>query len=660
MAIKTQWTADIRDWQKKLDQQNREITKLQEKLARLSGESKRGAKSQAQMGAAATKALKDAQTPAERYKARLEEIDQMAKQAGWTEEQTAKVRKKAYQDHRGQMQGTHGGIRKWIGGLGSVAMGYVSIQRAISAITQEIQVQDEVRRKTQAGFMTLAESQRAALLMLPEKTEAGAAAYQQAVAGIATTTRPAGGEKAVHQVMAETLSAAGGIDYAARATKLGFEVSPYDTEAAKAIAAGSIDFADLLGQQQDLKQNLGWLISVLGQSRVVSIPGLARYGAPAISAAAGEGLSVRESAGVYNAMTKALKDAEGRRAGTATVTAAEILARLLPEKDVYRAKYDAETGEYEKVLERRGTGLKTLEERLQRIGEDENVRLEMQEAVSAAEKKARGGLKAMLGIHPLEEVNRAWRETYEATLASAPKMGDAARAEAERTLALLEKPIAQRLGAAGRVTKSLIEDLEHSPLGQRRARESQYLWGGEEGLNEQLLRSGENWWGRTQAWLDYRFRLDRTRQEAYEAQMQQRIEDLRGVTGTSGTGFTIQFGERTQEDLDRADRLERHLADLRNQFEAEIGVSAGPPGPAPIGVGPLAPPAPPVPAVDEAARETRRVADGIDRLAAAVEQNQQATVDAIDRQTEEMLDAQEPAPEKTDLLLTDPAPSVPY
>jgi len=623
MAIKQTWTADFGQAQAEMAKMQGTITKLQDKLRAVSQEGKKGASSHQQLMRAARRAYQESRPGQQKYIDKLRELDAQLKKGIITQEQFRQQAARAHAAMLSQSGQAQRGVASWAASLKGVVAGYFSVRTAIQLVVQAMQEEEELRRKAKEAHVSLAEAERGAIRMLSIETPVEE--YQAAVQKLFEEIKPAGGKVAVHQVMQDTLSAAGDLRRAAEAARLGLAFAPYDLETARGLAGGALDISKAIGEK-DLMKAMGWLISATGQARVTTPEEMAKYATPAVAGMTATEMTPEEAVSLYNALTKSLGDKFGRLSKTAAISIAKDIADFFPEEDVYERIEDPLTGRVRKKLKRRGFGEMSFEQRWQRLREDEELREQfIAKYVASAPATSYGGYMAMLGAHPSEAVNADFLETFKQSMAAMPKV----EAAGERTQQMLDRlgaTVSQKIAGAEHGKSGTFERLEtETELGQRLAMEAQYAWFGEKGLSQLLAQSGDTGlMGQFTRWsefFDYYLRIDRTRQEAFEEILGRKIKELRGISEITGGGLVLPTHQPTADELLRADILENELEKLRKKSQGILTPEIPPAAP----VSPAAPTAARVPSAKEFDDKLDRLIDSIDRQTTTVEQGNAAT-----------------------------------
>jgi hypothetical protein len=191
------------------------------------------------------------------------------------------------------------------------------------------------------------------------------------------------------------------------------------------------------------EQAIGYMLQVGEKARVTDPGKLAENFAPALGAVISSGGSEQEAGALWSALTGAMVDPQGREAKTSSIAFSRALKEFLPEKTTYT--YD---GKGRRKIEAKGTGLKTLDERVQALRKDSKLR----------EKFFSKASFEMIARTPIEEIlsgQGAAADAYDAFLKQLPSMettGDAFETQAsliQGTEVQRTANFARSLGAIG-------------------------------------------------------------------------------------------------------------------------------------------------------------------------------------------------------------------
>lgn len=285
------------------------------------------------------------------------------------------------------------GFKNALGGglsqIKSMVTGYVSLQGAIALVNKGLEEQNRLSNMARQVQLTAADAQAEVIKNLGGVTTAHASRFLSDVQAI---SKDAGAESVapVLQAAASTLSGTGGNE--ALTKNILREAVPLFKNKLEELPdfAGAVgDLASITGaaSQEEIRRTVGLVLTTQSQARIQSLDAF-KNAAPALAAVAttdtGEDRirALREGGALFAAIGGAIKDPEGALTKTATSEVATSLAELLPEKDMLNVKGD---------VVRKGTGLKTLAERLARVQSDPALQREfMQGSDTFAKASFRG------------------------------------------------------------------------------------------------------------------------------------------------------------------------------------------------------------------------------------------------------------------------------
>lgn len=455
--------------------------------------------------------------------------------------------------------------RGWGESLLKIGAGYVSVQTALRTVIAYEQDLKKIRAESRRQYEGLASSQAGAINMLGDVTPEQVKAFIARVDKTAAEVKPVGGKAAFYRILEGTLSAAGDQDLAFRAAKLGAQLGPKSEEEAQAIAGGVLDLAQLTGETKDLMKNAGFLIAATTQARVQSLQGMARYGTLAAGSIMSTGGTASEAMSLFTAVTKGMGDAEGRVAKTTSIGISDALAKFLPEKDVFEWKKD-KRGRVQKERVGEGTGLASPRERLKALWDDPELRAQFDaEYISAMEKQAKGAARKLVA-GPDTMVSQAFLTAMDA-------IPDVSRARpyADRKLAALEVPQAQKITAAVRTFDSTVERLvTETAMGRKAAIAGLYS---DEALDNLLKMSGSGYARRTEEWVQQKWFAGDDPQPEFEDAVRSRIKELEHEVPWYGRTFGSDFPKTKDPDrLKTAQILRDALTGMRADLAQQLDV----------------------------------------------------------------------------------------
>lgn len=275
---------------------------------------------------------------------------------------------------KNQDKGFKASFTAGVSGLRSMVAGYASWQAAIGLVNTALAEQNRLSEQARTVQMTAADAQAEVIKNLGAVSTAHASEFLQQVQSI---SKAAGAESVapVLEAAASTLSGTGGNE--ALTANILREAVPLFRNKLDQLPdfAGAVgDLASITGadSQEEIRRTVGLVLTTQSQARIASLDAFKNV-APALAAVATTDTSddrigaLREGGALFAAIGGAIKDPEGALTKTATAEFATALQELLPENDILNVEGD---------VIRKGTGLKTLSERLARVQGDEKLQRE--------------------------------------------------------------------------------------------------------------------------------------------------------------------------------------------------------------------------------------------------------------------------------------------
>ena len=247
---------------------------------------------------------------------------------------------------------------------GAIA-GYATLQGAIQLVNSALQEQARLNAEAARTTMTVADAQAEVIKNLGMISTADASSFIKDIEAISKTA----GMPSTAPVFSAAAAVLSGVESNQALTKgILAESLPFFKNKPEDLApfAGAVgDLATIAGatSQQDIRSIVGMVLSTQAQARIVSMEQF-KNAAPAIAAGATVDKSgnkmeaIRQSAAMFSAIGGAIKDPEGALTKTAVSEVATALSELLPERNVLDA---------EGKIKRKGTGLRTMDERLRAV-----------------------------------------------------------------------------------------------------------------------------------------------------------------------------------------------------------------------------------------------------------------------------------------------------
>lgn len=299
--------------------------------------------------------------------------------------EVAKVHKDASQaaDEQGGFVDKLGsGLTSQISSLASVAAGYLSVDAAINVVNKSLEEQRELERETLSVFSEVSDTQAEVIKNLGSVSLEDADAFLGNLLNLQTETGFKSAQ-ALNLAAASTLSATGGNQ--ALTLEVVRQVAPLaanDPGQLPELTGAVADIASLIGDEsaEGIKRAIGMVLGTQGQARITSL-GAFKEAASALAAVDATSSSDQgemsdserrrakvteliEGGAAFAAIGGAIKDPGGAQTKTAVANLASQLEELLPERDVVNA-----AGE----IVRKGTGLKTLGERVEAVQGNEKL-----------------------------------------------------------------------------------------------------------------------------------------------------------------------------------------------------------------------------------------------------------------------------------------------
>ena len=282
--------------------------------------------------------------------------------------------KEVTDESKKQDEGFKGALTNGVNQVKSMVTGYFSLQGAIQLVNAALAEQNRLSEMAQRVQMTAADAQAEVIKNLGNVTTAHASRFLSDVQQI---SKDAGAESVapVLQAAASTLSGTGGNEALTKSI-LAEAVPLFKNKLSELpdFAGAVADLASITGaeSQNEIRKTVGLVLTTQSQARITSL-GAFKNVAPAMAAIAatdtGEDRTraLKEGGAAFAAIGGSIKDPEGSITKTATSRLGVKLQELLPENDVLDLAGN---------VTRKGTGLKTLAERLQRVQGDDRLQRE--------------------------------------------------------------------------------------------------------------------------------------------------------------------------------------------------------------------------------------------------------------------------------------------
>lgn len=339
MAVQFKFTGDDKDVQRALE-------RMEKKYNDLINATKKGTDETKKMADAAKKAFDDTRTPMERYQRKLDELNALLKQGAINQDTFARASAKAGQEL--EKASSHGeGIVA--SGL-KAAAAYLSVQRALQLVNNEIRNKIELDRKSADAVRSQAKIREDISLNLGASTPAEIADIRAGATKISRARNVP--QSQIEAAIPGLTSSKGNLTNAQMMSNLDIAAAaaPNNPETMAALALGLNNTARLTGSTSAV-ENFGFQLGLGQSAQVASLADINEYLIRGAVGVKGFGATAAEAGSLVSTLSTGMGDTSGRMSGTAGISLAEQLAKAFPEKDTY--KYD-EHGR--KKIDKRGTG----------------------------------------------------------------------------------------------------------------------------------------------------------------------------------------------------------------------------------------------------------------------------------------------------------------
>lgn len=242
---------------------------------------------------------------------------------------------------------------------------YASFQSILSAITAEMQLQDQLNQKAVQTQVTLSSARREIVRALPGTSEADLKKIFSETQKTAKETNV--DEKFIARAMSEAISASGGnVPGSQKAVKQAAMFLSDQPDAIPKFAGSLMDLSKVTGTD-DARVNQGFLSYIGGLSRV-NDPNLMAMNIPqALIGAKSFGATSNEAASAYAALTVGSGDIRGATSGTGLIALAQQMQEFLPGElnAVQRSAIDAAKKKSPRKLTEQDKAALELEQRSQ-------------------------------------------------------------------------------------------------------------------------------------------------------------------------------------------------------------------------------------------------------------------------------------------------------
>lgn len=313
--------------------------KVEGGVKKVSEETKKAKKEQAEMGRLAKRIMEEARTPAERYCEQIKKIDQLYLDGKINIKQYEDATRRAHNEmikagNAGQTafgQKALGAVKNLAAALGVGSVLYT----AINVIRGEYQAIIDLQERVKTASLGVADAEAAALRNLGPKSEDDVRQYLKQVEQISRSTGVS--QKDINNIASEALSARGdlSVQEAMRAVEAGVKMAPDNAETAQGLAGGALDIKKAIPNISS-EQAVGYMMKVAKKARLTDVGEVSRALGPILTADMASGGNEASSSAMFAALSQMTADPHGRRTKTAGIQFLSQLAKYLPEKgEVY-------------------------------------------------------------------------------------------------------------------------------------------------------------------------------------------------------------------------------------------------------------------------------------------------------------------------------------
>jgi hypothetical protein len=309
----------IREENRKLDQQNRELATAQRAAHREETQSLREA----------ARMYEEVRTPAERYKDEIQKIEK-AFESGAIDQDTynrqLQMQKQRMEEVEGSTKKAAGSIENFIKGFA----GFVGIQTLISGVRSELEMlrklADDARLENVSFAQVVSDTRNA---FTADDTLSSADLEQRIIAGgEASRTSP----KVFGAAMQDVFSAKGTAsnEEAIQAAIAAFQLNPGDLESGRTLAARALDVRQATGST-DMMANLGFMQQIQQNARVTNLRQVGQNIMPGVAGVMTAGDTPEQAAEFMTTLNSLMQDAEGAMTRTAGVSLSQQLREFMPD-----------------------------------------------------------------------------------------------------------------------------------------------------------------------------------------------------------------------------------------------------------------------------------------------------------------------------------------
>jgi hypothetical protein len=442
-------------------------------------------------------------------------------------------------------------------GLAEMATAYLGISATVNKILDAEKQREEIANRMKDAAVSLADAQSEAIgnLMLPKAEQDKLIAT---VEKMASDLRPQGGQATAWRVVSAAASASGGnAKVAEDAARVAMRASPNNVQNMVELAGALPNVNKITGGTST--DALGYILAIGQQAQTRNLADLSRNIVPGAGALTSYGATPEQAGALVAAVQQGMKgrDIEGRLSGTAVVQLAKQLEEMLPEKNTYKEERDA-SGRVRKTLAHKGTGLKTVIERMDYLAGNQKAREKfLQEA--SFEAASQVAIEELLGGRG-GQTRQRYQENVK-QFAPRSQWGKLA----EDTIGQLQEPDAQVAADIDRGDQAFQERMLGTIAGKQavlaglfsRAKLDTAL--GNAGVGY-LERTAQSWEYRTSAWQG----MDPEKNFAQQMTKAAAIErSSGGAEGRARSDAILTFRD---EQLEEAKKLRKQIEGLREDL----------------------------------------------------------------------------------------------
>jgi hypothetical protein len=282
--------------------------------------------------------------------------------------QQQKLLRKESRDAAKDAKDHHGGAARFVGdqmrAVARLGASYLSLSTAIGEVTKAYERKMALEKEMKDLTVGLSDASENMINNMGNVTKAEVEDFQSRLEALNAKYHPKGGMKALTAEASSALSASQSNRPATLAAmEAAMRFAPASPETREQVAGGILDLRKATGNA-DPMANLGLLKAIGEQSRVTDWAKIAKHLSGGVIGVKEYGGTAQEAGALIAAITQASADPEGRKSATAAIGMVEQLDKFLPEKDRFRHRLDPKTMEMTKVIEAKGTGMKTWQQRI--------------------------------------------------------------------------------------------------------------------------------------------------------------------------------------------------------------------------------------------------------------------------------------------------------